>query len=444
MKIIVIGGVAAGMSAASKLKRNMKDATITVYEQGNDTSYGACGMPYYLSDIIKDDNSLIARTPEQFKERGIDVLTQHTVSGINGNEKTLTVRKESTGDTFTDNYDKLIVATGASAVRLPVDGSDLKGIHVLSTLDDGRALKRALNDASIKRVAIIGGGYIGVEVAENLIEMGKEVRLLEMQSQVLPPYDSEIVEHVQEELRNKGVTLHLNTMLDHYEGTQRVERVVSKEETFDVDLVIEAIGVRPNTAFLNDSGIEMLKNGAITVNNKQQTSLEDVYAAGDCAAVPHLLKKAPAYIPLGTHANKAGRVIADTIAGKPAHFHGVVGSNVLKAFSLEVAKTGLGEDEAKDEGYSAKAVVVKAANQAGYYPGATPIHMKIIYNTDDCRLLGAQMVGKQGVGSRINIMATAITQGLTATQFSNLDLAYAPPFSPVWDPLQTATNQIKC
>jgi len=444
MKVIVIGGVAAGMSAASKLKRSMEDVTVSVYEKSSDVSYGACGMPYYLSDVIKKDDALVARTPEQFKERGIDVFTKHEVTDVDFKNKTVTVKNLTTKEHFNASYDKLLITTGASAIRLPVEGSDLPGIHVLSSLDDARALKDALTQKTIKTVSVIGAGYIGVEVAENLVEMGKNVQLIEMQDQVLPPYDSDMSAHVEKRLKGNGVDLHLNTTLKHYEGTHGVSKIVTDHGSFETDLVIEAIGVRPNTAFLKDSDLTMLKNGAIHVNNKQETSIPDVYSAGDCASVPHLLKDAPAYVPLGTHANKAGRVIAAQLSGEDAHFHGVVGSNVLKAFDLEVAKTGLSEKEAAHENYDYDVVNVKAANQAGYYPGATPIYMKIVFENKTCKLLGAQMVGKQGVSARINIMATAIQRGMTASEFSNLDLAYAPPFSPVWDPLQVATNQIKC
>ena len=439
MKVIVIGGVAAGMSAAAKLKRLSKDTTIVVYEKGSDLSYGACGMPYYLSDIIKDEQSLIARTQEAFIADGIDVFINHEVIEVKPEDKKIVVKHKN--QTFEDTYDKLIIATGAHAIRLPVDGSELSGIHVLNSLEDAKQLKKALQNA--QNIAVIGAGFIGVEVAENLVHMHKNIYMIERLDQVLNIYDKSMSMHAQKALEDAGVHLKLSENLKSYEGNTHVQKVVTDKNTYAVDLVIEAIGVRPNTKFLENTGIKRLKNGAIIVNDKMETSIKDIYAAGDCVAYHDNLKNTHVYVPLGTHANKTGRVIASNIAGIPEKFQGIIGSNVVKVMDLTVAKTGLTMKEVEDLKLGYKCVDVTAKNQAGYYPGAEKIYMRIVYDPKTYILKGAQLIGKKGVSSRINIMALAISKEITAKDFSQLDLAYAPPFSPVWDPLQIATNQIK-
>lgn len=438
MKVIVIGGVAAGMSAAAKLKRLNKDVTIRVYEKGSDLSYGACGMPYYLSNIIPDANHLVARTKEAFKKDGIDVFTQHEVVSLNSETKTIQVKHKN--NMIEDTYDKLIVATGAHAIRLPVEGSDLSGIHVLNSLEDAKNLKEALKKATT--IGVIGAGFIGCEVAENLIHMNKKVIVIERLDQVLGIYDKDMSLHAQKALEDAGVLLKMSEDLKGYEGDTCVKKIITNKQSYDVDLVIEAIGVRPNTSFLDETDIKRLNNGAIIVNDHMETSLKDVYAAGDCVAYEHHMTHESIFLPLGTHANKAGRVIASNIAGIDDYFKGVMGSNVVKVMDLTVAKTGLTMKEANARGLDYDFVDVTANNHAGYYPGAEKIYMRIVYEKKTLILKGAQLIGKKGVSDRINIMAVAISNHMTAKAFSQLDLAYAPPFSSVWDPLQVATNQI--
>ncbi len=445
MKVIVIGGVAAGMSAASKLKRNQPDIQIQVYEKGRDLSYGACGMPYYISDIIKDEKKLIARTKKEFEAKGIDVKIAHEVIKLDEFSKTITVKDLKTQKTFKDTYDKLIISTGASAIRLPVKGKESKRIKVLSSLEDGRDLKAVLQTASAKRVAVVGAGFIGVEMVENLIEMGIQTHLVERESQVLPGYDGDMMDHVEKHIKANHVHVHLNQTVKEYETSDQSITLHTDEDTLEVDYVIEAIGVRPSTAFLESSSLKRIRNGAVLVNDKNETSCKDIYAAGDCATVYHRLKDThEAYIPLGTHANKAGRVIAEQISGNDERFKGVIGSSILQAFDLTVAKTGLTEKEADSASIRYATKTVKVANQAGYYPGAKPIHIKVVYDPDSCVILGAQMVGEKGIEGRINIFASIIWNQNTASEVSSMDLAYAPPFSPVWDSIQIATNQIKC
>ncbi len=445
MKVLIIGGVAAGMSTAAKLSRSNKKADITVYEKGTDLSYGACGLPYYVSDVIEDDQKLIARTKKEFEESGIRVKTLHEVIAVDTKKKTVTVKDLSGGETFEDRYDALVIATGARAIRLPVEGSNLANIHTLNTLEDGRRLKKALQQDNIETVAIIGGGFIGLEAAEMLRTMDKKTILIEQMDQVMPTYDKAITAHVEDVLKKHEVALHLGETVNHYQGDKSVSKVVTSKHAFDVDLVIETVGVRPNSAFLEKTDIKMTDNGAIIVDERMRTSAASVYAAGDVSTFYHRLKDTyEAFMPLGTHANKAGKVIAAQLSGEDKVFHGIIGSNVVKVFELELAKTGLGEKELEQSDFDHDSVMIKAPNQSGYYPGMRPVHIKIHYDKSDCRLLGCQMVGEKGVAHRINIMATAITNKMDAEGFSNLDLAYAPPFSPVWDPLQIATNQIKC
>ncbi|MFU8793582.1 MAG: CoA-disulfide reductase [Acholeplasmataceae bacterium] len=438
MKVIVIGGVAAGMSAAAKLKRLKKDVTIHVYEKGTDLSYGACGMPYYLSDIIPDAKSLVARTQEAFKKDGIEVFVNHEVVGVDPENKKVKIKHQN--NMIEDTYDKLIIATGAHAIRLPVPGSDLSGIHVLNSLEDAKNLKEALQKA--QTIGVIGAGFIGCEVAENLIHMKKNVIVIERLDQVLGIYDKDMSLHAQEALEQAGVDLKLSEDLIAYEGDTHVTHIKTNQNTYAVDLVIEAIGVRPNTSFLKDTNMKRLKNGAIVINEHMETSVKDIYAAGDCVAYQHQMTKASAYVPLGTHANKGGRVIASQIAGIDDEFQGIIGSNVVKVMDLTVAKTGFTMKEVKAHNLNYQYVDVTANNHAGYYPNAEKIHMRIVYEPKTLILKGAQLIGKKGVSDRINVMAVAITNQMTAKAFSQLDLAYAPPFSSVWDPLQIATNQI--
>lgn len=440
MKVVIIGGVAAGMSAASKLRRLNPQATLVVYEKGNDLSYGACGMPYVLSDVIEDINTLVARTVEDFAAQDITVHTQHEVLRIDPTTQSLRVRHGE--KEFDDTYDVLIIGSGASAIRLPVPGADLKGLHVLNSLDDLRHLKSALDEA--QTIAVIGGGFIGIEVIENLVHMGKDVHLIERLPHVLPQFDPAVTEHALNRLNAHGVHVHCDETLTHYAGTSRVTQVHTDKGHYVVDLVIEAIGVRPNTQFCEGTSIVRLANGAIVVDEQMRTSLPNIYATGDCVAYPHRLRKDPAFVPLGTHANKGGRVIAETIAGIDARFNGVISSGIVKVFEDTFAKTGLRYEEAIQEGYKAAFVDVKARNQAGYYPGATPIHMRLVYDRERCVLLGAQLVGEKGVSDRINILALAIAHEIKVYDIAQLDMAYSPPFSPVWDPIQVACNQIKC
>ncbi len=441
MDVIVIGGVAAGMSAASKLKRLDPSVNITVFEKGRDLSYGACGMPYYLSGLVEHVDDLIAKTAADFKNMAINVFLEHEVVAVDPKTQSVTVKHQS--KTKKVRYDKLIIATGASAIRLPVENSHLNGIHVLNSLEDVKQLKAALDQERVQKVAIIGGGYIGLEVADNIRAIGKDVLIIEREKNLLPIFDEMIAKNAKKTCEENGVMIKLDETVKGYQGDNAVTHVVTNKNTYGVDLVIEAIGIRPNTKFLEDTAIKRIKNGAIVVNSNMETTASSIYAAGDCVAYPHQLYDGLAYVPLGTHANKAGRVIAENIAGNKLAFAGVIGSSVLKVFDQTYAKAGLSEAECKQYDIPCDSVHVKAKDKAGYYQGAEIVEVKLLFNPQTKQLLGAQMFGKESVGTRINIIAVAIQQKMTSDVFAQLDLAYAPPYSPVYDPLLIAAMQIK-
>jgi NADPH-dependent 2,4-dienoyl-CoA reductase/sulfur reductase-like enzyme len=441
MKLVIIGGVAAGMSAAAKYRRLDPSATIHVYEQGTDLSYSGCGMPYHLGGIVPDEDRLIARTADDFSKQGIDVFLRHRVTAVDPASHHITVQNLTTNESFVTSYDKLLIATGTVARRTNVPGSDDVHPHVLNQLDDMRHIKSHLADAST--IAIIGGGYIGVEVAENLRHLGKEVHLIEQQDQLLMPYDKALAVMAKDALERIGVHVYLSEALKQYGKTTSNIIVHTDQRDLTVDLVIEAIGVIPATSFLQDSGIDLAKNGAIRTDAQMRTNQPDIYAAGDCVLYHHRLTNQEVFIPLGTHANKTGRIVAEHIAGQDVSFPGIVGSNIVKVADLALAKTGLALKEANQLDREIDHVGITAKHTTGYYPGAKPLFVRLVFDKKTGVLLGGQLAGEAGVADRINILALAVTKGLTASEFSQLDFAYAPPFTPVWDPLLVAANQIK-
>lgn len=441
MKTIIIGGVAAGMTAAAKLKRLDPHHTIHVYEIGCDLSYSGCGMPYFLGDIVTDETRLIARYKEDFEKLGINVFLEHEVIEVNPKNQSVTVTNLKTNEVITDDYDHLVIGVGTTANRTNVPGSDLANLYVLNQLPDMRLIKPEI--ISGKHVAIIGGGYIGVEVAENLAHQGLTVHVIQRGNQLLNVYDYDVAKKAEKALKDIGVQIHLDENLKAYNKGNNKTIVTTDKNQYSVDFVIESIGVRPNTAFLKDINLDMLRNGAILINKYCETSLSNIYAAGDCVAYYHQIKDEQVFVPLGTHANKTGRIVAENIAGLKIEFAGIVGSNIIKVAHLGFAKTGIGIDEARKLNFDYGFVDVTTKHQTSYYPGATDLFMRIVFEKQTGILKGAQLVGEKGVSDRINIMALAITKNLTASEFSQLDFAYAPPFSPVWDPLMVATNQIK-
>ncbi|MBS3199089.1 CoA-disulfide reductase [Turicibacter bilis] len=444
MKVIIVGGVAAGMSAAAKLKRANKEAQITVYEKSRHVSFGACGLPYFVGNFFEDSQKMIARTVEQFNASGITVNIEHEVLNVDTDNKCITVKNLLTGETFTDTYDKLMIATGASAIIPPIKNVDLKHVYTLKSMEDGEALKHAMQNEALKRVAIVGAGFIGLEVVEAAKQYGKEVHVFQLNDRVLvDTFDKEITDLLEEELRAHDVHLHLSQTVTELVGDEAVTQIKTNDETFDVDIVVLTAGVRPNTSFLKGTGIEMLRNGALVIDHEGRTSIEDIYAAGDCASINHILKSEPAYIPLATVANKMGRIIGENLAGAHHTFNGSLASACLKVMNLEAGRTGLSEQEAINLGINYKTVFITDMNQTSYYPGQSKINVKLIYNAGTKVILGGQIVGRKDAVQRVNVLATAIFAGLTTDQLAMLDLCYAPPFARTWDVLNIAGSVAK-
>lgn len=439
-RLVIIGGVAAGMSAASKARRTDKNLEIVVYEQSGYVSYGSCGFPYYLKGEIPRIEDVIVRTPQDFAKQGIQAQVQHRVLKVDPVEQTVRVRDLKTQTEFTDSWDSLILTTGGVAVRPPIPGLDLPGIFTLRTVEDALAIQGWLEQEQPKRAVIVGGGYIGLEMAEALAARGLHLTLVEALPQVMPNMDVDMASHVQQELERQRVELQLEYPVTAFEGQGRVQTVVAGGQSFPADLVIFSVGLKPGVALAQQAGLVLGPTGAVAVDDHQRTSQPNIYAAGDVAEARHLVTGKPAYVPLGTTANKQGRVAGANGAGGDDRFPGIVGTAVVKVFNLEAARTGLSERQAQAEGFEVETAVVTSSAQAHYMPGHTPIHVKLVFERGSQRLLGAQMVGRSGVAKRIDIIVAALQAGWTTYDLADLDLSYAPPFAPVWDPILVAAN----
>ncbi|WP_029488070.1 CoA-disulfide reductase [Candidatus Epulonipiscium viviparus] len=441
MKIVIIGGIAAGMSAAAKFRRLDKESEVVVYEKSSYVSFGACGLPYFVGDFFKNEEEMIVRTPQKYREAGIDVKERHEVLSVNTAKKTLQVKNLYTLEVFEDSYDKLVIATGATTIMPKI--ALIEHAYTLRTLSEGRVLRKKIREA--KHVTIIGAGFIGLEVADAAKHLGKDVEVFQLEERVLTEsFDKEITDILERELRSKGVKIHTNTAVEAIlaRGARIASVRTTENDTINTDIVVIATGVKPATQFLANSGIKMAKNGAIIVDKQGKTSAADVYAAGDCATIPHKLKE-EAYIPLATGANKLGRVIGENLAGQDVEFAGTLGSSCLKVLDMEIAKTGLNEREAKELGINYAAVLVADKDHTSYYPGQSDIHVKLIYNKDTKAILGGQIIGKSGVVGRVNALAVAIYAGLTPSDLGMMDFCYAPPFARTWDVLNIVGNVVK-
>lgn len=441
-KVIIIGGVAAGMSCAAKLSRENPEAEITVYEKGEKISYGACGLPYYIGDVIKDSSKLIIKTPEDFTDTNISVKVNHQVLKVFPDEKSIVVRNIDTREEFNDSYDKLVITTGADPIKPPFANTDAKNVFTLRTVEDGESIKNAALSDQIKNIVIIGAGYIGLELVESFHHLGKKIHLVNRSSNILKPVDDEIRNILIEELSSKGITLHLESEVKALnkgpDGT--IESVVTENEEIQADLVIVAIGVAPSTEFLKDTGIETLENGAIVINEQMETNIPSIYAAGDCATIHHGILKKNVHIPLATYANRQGRLLGEILAGQNKHFPGGIGASMVKILDLTISATGINEKQAKDSGFNYDTVFVKGYSNAGYYPGSKPLFIKYIYDKETKVLLGAQLAGEKGAAHRINTLSIAIQKEMTLEELAYSDFAYTPPYSGSWDPLQIAAN----
>ena len=445
MRIVIIGGVAAGMSAAAKLKRMKPDYEVVVYEKTDVVSFGACGLPYFVGGFFDDSNEMIARSAEAFIKTGIDLKVFHEVINIDTNSKTLTVENSKTKDTFVDKYDKLMIATGAGSIIPPIKNINLENVTTLKTLDNGFHLKELLNKEENKNIVIIGAGFIGVEAIEACKKLNKNVTVFQLEDRILNAvFDKEITDVLQEEIISHKVDLRLNEAVSELTGNTKVKGIITnKGETIPADVVIIATGVKPNTSFLKDSGIKMLPNGALIVDEHGKTSIEDIYAAGDCASIKNIVSGEDTYVPLATGANKLGRIVGENLAGKNSVFPGSLASSCIKVMNMEAASTGLTEMQAKKLGLNYKAKFITDFNQTTYYPGRDKIYVKLVYDADTKVILGGQVAGFKDAVQRCNVIAAAIMGKMTTGQLGMLDLCYAPPFSRTWDVLNVAGNVSK-
>jgi NADPH-dependent 2,4-dienoyl-CoA reductase/sulfur reductase-like enzyme len=443
-RLVIIGGDAAGMSAAAKVRREDPDREIVVFERSPHTSYSACGMPYYIGGLIEKAEHLIARSPEKFREKyRIDVRTRHEVVAIDPAASQVRVRELDNGSESQTAYDQLLISTGATPFCPQVPGAGAGGIFGLSTLQSGIRVRQAVEKGQPRRVVVVGGGYIGLEMAEAFIRLGLEVSLVDRGTQVMGTLDPDMGQLVSAALREIGVTLYLGEALTGFEATaEQVRAVVTGQRTLPADLVILGLGTRPLSDLAKAAGMTLGAGGAIPVNSRQQTALENVWAAGDCAESFHLVARRPVHIALGTIANKQGTVAGTNLAGGYATFPGVVGTAVSKICKYEVARTGLQEKEIHQLGLEGVSATITSKTRAGYYPGAGPITVKLWAERGSGRLLGGQIVGIEGAAKRIDVLATSLHAGLTVEELVYLDLSYAPPYSPVWDPVQTAARQL--
>lgn len=439
---VVVGGDAAGMSAASKAKRENPELDVVVFEKGEWVSYAACGMPYYVKGEVGDLEDLVAVTPEEFREeRDIDLRTGHEVIGVDPGAGTVTVEGE--GETFEQPYDHLLVATGATAVEPPFDGLDLDGVFTIHNMDEADAIQNYVTERSPDTAAVVGGGYVGIEMAEALSARGADVHLYEMLPHVLQPFGDAVAEVVEEHLRAQGVHLHLDTAVSGFDGEGSVERVAFEGESRPADIAVVGVGVAPNTQLAADAGIELGETGAIATDEYGRTNYGNVYAAGDCAEARNVVTGEPDHVPLALTANRAGRAIGQTIAADPEPVGGTAGTAIVKAFDLGAARTGVvDEQRAREAGFDPVSVSVSAPTRAHYYPGGAELTVTLVADGESGRLLGGTVVGREGA-KRVDTVATALAAGMTVSELQKADLAYAPPFSPVRDPILTAANVLE-
>ena len=443
MKVVIIGAVAAGMSAAAKLKRIKPDYEVVVYEKTDIVSFGACGLPYYVGGFFNDPNMMIAREKSKFIESGINLKTFKEVIDVDALEKTLTIKDCLSGEIFIDNYDKLMIATGASSIMPSLDKS-YDNLTTLKDMNDGIKLKELISKEENKNIVIIGAGFIGIETIEAAKKLNKNIHLIGRSNRILSKvFDKEITDLLEEELRKNNIHLHLDETIQKYIGEENITKVITNKSEIDCDIVVMAIGVKPNTSFLENTNIKMLSNGAIIVDECGRTSVEDIYAAGDCATIKNLVTNEDMYVPLATGANKLGRIVGENLGGINSYYPGSLASSCIKVLDMEAAVTGLTEERAKALNLDFKTKCITNYNQTHYYPGREKLLIKLIYDAKTKVILGGQIAGYKDAVQRANVLATAITAKMTTEQLGMLDLCYAPPFATTWDALNVAGNVSK-
>ncbi len=440
MKIVIVGGVAGGATAAARIRRLDENAQIIVFERSGFVSYANCGLPYYIGGVITDPEELTLQTPESFRRRfHIDMRVRHEVTAIHPDKKTVSVRNLITGDEFEESYDKLLLSPGAKPVKPPISGKTPDRLFTLRTVEDTLAIRSFIEKEKPKTAILAGGGFIGLELAENLCELGVSVTIIQRPDHLLTPLDGDMASFIHSKMREHGVNLKFGASVEGFEQEKNGIKVLLKEEApLQADMAILAIGVAPDTRLAEEAGLRLGMKKTIEVNERMETSAPDIYAVGDAVQVKHYITKNNAVISLAGPANKQGRIAADNMCGKESVYRGSQGSSVIKIFDLTAASTGINETAAKQSGIRYDKVYLSPANHAGYYPGGKTMSMKVLFEKDTYRLLGAQIVGYEGVDKRIDVLAAAMRAELSAPELAELDLAYAPPYSSAKDPVNMA------
>ena len=440
MKVVIVGGVAGGATAAARIRRLDEQAQIVVFERSGFISYANCGLPYYIGDVITDPEELTLQTPESFFTRfRVNMKVRHEVTAIHPDKKTVSVKNLETGEEFEESYDKLLLSPGAKPTQPRLPGVGLERLFTLRTVEDTFRIKRFINENHPKSAVLAGGGFISLELAENLRDLGMDVTIVQRPKQLMNPFDSDMAAFIHSEVRRHGVKLALGHTVEGFEEKDGGVDVLLKDaQPLHADMVVLAIGVSPDTALAKAAGLELGIKDSILVNDRMETSVPDIYAVGDAVQVKHFVTGQDALIALAGPANKQGRIAADNICGGDSRYHGSQGSSVIKLFDMTAAATGLNETNAKKAGIDADAVILSPMSHAGYYPGGKVMTMKVVFEKESFRLLGAQIVGYEGVDKRIDVLATAIRAGVKANELKELELSYAPPFSSAKDPVNMA------
>lgn len=445
MKIIIAGGVAGGASAAARLRRLDENAEIILFERTGFISYANCGLPYYIGGVISDEKDLTLQTPESFRKRfRVDVRIRQEVIAVDVENKTVTIRKSESGEIYRESYDKLLLSPGAKPIQPEIPGADGKRVFTLRTVEDTLKIRRYIDSNGVRTATVIGGGFIGIEAAENLRHLGVEVTLVQRSGHILPPFDFDMACVLHKEMRENGVRLLLNTEVTEIrEKEDHLLLTATDGCVMETDLVLFAIGVMPDTSLAETAGLETGIRGSIVVNDRMETSVPDIYAVGDAVEVKHFVTGKKALISLAGPANRQGRIAADNICGGNSTYQGSQGSSVIKVFRMTAASTGISETAAGNAGIDYESVVLSPSSHAGYYPGGKIMLMKVLYERKTLQILGAQIVGYEGVDKRIDVLATAMRAGMKATELAELDLAYAPPYSSAKDPVNMAGFMIE-
>ena len=445
MKVVIVGGVAGGATAAARIRRLDEQAEIVVFERSGFISYANCGLPYYIGGVIEDPEELTLQTPESFFSRfRVAMRVRHEVTAIHPDRKTVSVTNLETGEAFEESYDKLILSPGAKPTQPRLPGVGLSKLFTLRTVEDTFRIKEYIDRNHPKSAVLAGGGFISLELAENLRELGMEVTIVQRPKQLMNPFDPDMASFIHSEMRRHGVKLALGHTVEGFEEKNGGVDVLLKDEApLHADMVVLAIGVSPDTHLAQEAGLELGVKGSIVVNDRMETSVPDIYAVGDAVQVRHFVTGQDVLLSLAGPANKQGRIAADNICGGDSRYTGSQGSSVIKVFDMTAASTGVNETNARKAGLDVDTVILSPMSHAGYYPGGKVMTMKVVFEKETYRLLGAQIVGYEGVDKRIDVLATAIRTGLKATELKDLDLAYAPPYSSAKDPVNMAGFMIE-